>query len=83
MKPAAEGPNEEYLARARERMRQIDSLSPDVRQLVHEHGWTVVNAFLKLGVTKAKHIRHLIQTVKNGSDAYGNGTRGVKRLELV
>jgi hypothetical protein len=78
----AEGPSEDYLKRARDRMKQIDGLTPELRQLVHEEGWTVVNAFMLLGVKKAKHIRHLIQTVRNGSDAYGNGTRGVKRLEL-
>lgn len=82
MTHVCEGPTPEYLARARERMSKIDSLSPDLRMLVHEEGWTVVDAFLRLGVTKAKHIRHLIQTVRNGSDAYGNGTRGVKRLGL-
>lgn len=45
------------------RMAVIDDLSPDVRALVHEYGWNVVNAFLTLGIQNPRHIRHLVQTV--------------------
>lgn len=46
-----------------ERMAKIDSQPPDIRQLVHEYGWHVVNSFQKHGVTKPRIIRHLVETV--------------------
>lgn len=51
----------------RKRMEQIDALSPEVRAIVHEEGWTIVDAFMRAGVTRAKIIRHLIMTVRSGS----------------
>lgn len=47
------------------RMRTIDALPPDIRACVHDYGWTTVSAFLDIGVTKARHIRHLVDTVLN------------------
>jgi len=47
------------------RMAQIDALPPATRDLVHEYGFTVVKPFLELGVTKPRHIRHLVETVLN------------------
>lgn len=51
--------------RRQDRMKRVDALSPDVRELVHEYGFTVVDAFLSLKITKARHIRHLVETVLN------------------
>lgn len=76
------GPDEAWLARCRKRMADIDALSPDLRALVHEFGWTVVDAFLKAGVERARTIRHLIKTVKDGSSAFGNGTKGEKMRQI-
>lgn len=45
------------------RMAVIDSLSPDHRKLVHEYSYYVVKAFMDVGVTKPRHIRHLVETV--------------------
>lgn len=59
------------------RMSYIDSLPKDVRELVHEHGFTVVKAFLDQKITKASAIRHLIDTVRTGSIDPGTGTGGV------
>lgn len=56
------------------RMDRIDSMPKDMRELVHEHGLTVVDAFLACGVTKARHMRHLIKTIKQGG--YEIGRRG-------
>lgn len=51
--------------RRKARMTQIDRQPADVRALVHEYGWTVVNSFLLLGIKKAAHIKHLVETVLN------------------
>lgn len=47
------------------RMEAIDALSPDIRSLVHDYGYPTVKTCMDLGVTKAKHIRHLVETVLN------------------
>jgi len=47
------------------RFEKIDALSPQLRELVHEWGFTIVDNFMMCGVTKPKHIRHLINTVLN------------------
>lgn len=44
-------------------MRKIDNLSPELRELVHSYGFTVVKSFMDVGVSKPKHIRHLVETV--------------------
>ena len=49
----------------RERMDAIDALSPDLRKLVHEYGYTVVGSFMSLGVKRANHICYLVETVLN------------------
>lgn len=49
------------------RMERIDAMAPEVRTVVHEHGLTIVDAFLTCGVTKARHMRHLIATIRGGS----------------
>ena len=63
----ARGNDREFQAivdkRRRDRMSKIDGLPPDMRALVHEYGFNVVQAFLDLGVTKSRHIRHLVETV--------------------
>jgi hypothetical protein len=46
-------------------MAQIDRMSPELRELVHEYGYTVVRAFLDCGVEKPKQIRHLVENVLN------------------
>jgi hypothetical protein len=45
------------------RFAEIDNLSPEMRKVVHEWGWTVVKNFIDCGVTKPKHIRHLVNLV--------------------
>lgn len=47
----------------RARMDRIDALPPEVRQVVHEYGVTVVNALMQCGVSKPKHMRHIISVV--------------------
>jgi len=63
------GDDEAFLAivdrHRRARMEHIDRLPPDIRNLVNEYGYTVVSAFLDIGVLRAKRIRHLVETVLN------------------
>lgn len=73
----AVGVSPEWQARARRRMERIDGLSPELRDLVNELGWTIVNNFLIHGVHEPRLIRHLVETVlENG---YGNGTGSLAR----
>lgn len=45
------------------RMAAIDRLSPELRELVHDYGYTVVRAFLDHGIEKPRILRHLVETV--------------------
>lgn len=47
------------------RMDAVDGLPVELRSLVHEYGYSVVRAFMDIGVRKPKHIRHLVETVLN------------------
>lgn len=46
-------------------MAEIDEFDPAIRSLIHEYGYPVVKAIYDLGVTKPKHIRHIVETVLN------------------
>lgn len=63
------------------RMEQFDALAPDMRELVNEYGANVVGAFIQTGVTKVRHIRHLVECVLDEFSptrgAYSN--QGTKR----
>ena len=50
-------------AKRQARMAKVDEFDPATRTLIHNYGYTVVNAFVQLGVTKPKHIRHLVECV--------------------
>lgn len=58
--------------RCERRMAAVDAMAPPLRSLVHEYGLTIVNAFLQCGVTKPRHIKHLVETVCRGSVEIGN-----------
>lgn len=47
----------------RARMQRIDELPAEVRALVHEYGFRIVDNFLMCGVTKPRQIRHLVELV--------------------
>lgn len=49
--------------RRRNRMDQIDALSPELRELVHDYSWSVVKACLDCGVKEPRHIRHIVELV--------------------
>lgn len=69
--------NERLAANRRARMAKIDALSPDLRALVHEEGWHVIDAFLQHGVKRAKSIRHLITVVRHGSFDAGHNPSAI------
>jgi hypothetical protein len=46
-----------------DRMAHFDALPEDIRDLIHEYGANVVNQMRQCGVLKARHIRHLVETV--------------------
>ena len=45
------------------RMARVDAMPPEMRALVNEYGLNVVIALNDAGVTKPKHIRHIVETV--------------------
>jgi hypothetical protein len=53
--------------RRRRRMERIDAMPVDIRACVHDYGLSVVDACLQAGVTKGRHIRHIVETVRGGS----------------
>ncbi len=66
------------------RMRQVDQLPKDVRELVHDYGLNVVNAFLDCGVTKPNRIKHLVETVLDEfSPTRGSFSSQGTRNELI
>ena len=77
--------HEEFVSgKRRARMSEIDRLSPELRELVHKYGYTVVNNFIACGVTKPKHIRHLVERVLDEfSPTRGSYSKQGKRTEVV
>jgi len=63
--------NAATVMRARKRMARVDSMSPDLRSVVHEHGLEIVQEFLNVGINKPKTIKHLIDTVLHREHANG------------
>lgn len=45
------------------RMKRIDGLTPKQREIVHEHGWRIVQCFLERGITDPKHMTAIINTI--------------------
>lgn len=66
--------------RRSERMARIDAMSPDLRACVHDYGLTIVDACVQLGITKPRHIRHLVTTIlaEQSSTAEGFSIQGIR-----
>ena len=73
---ASQGVSPEWHERCRKRMARIDSLPPAIRALMNEFGSTAVDTCLAVGVTKPKHIRHLIMMLSDPV-RYGNAEGGL------
>lgn len=54
-----------YEKRRVARMDAIDQMTPEMRRLVNEYGYNVVKTLTSCGVTKPKHIRHVVETILN------------------
>jgi len=46
-----------------DRMKFVDALPQELRELVHEYGLSVVRSIMDSGVTRPKNIRHIVETV--------------------
>lgn len=49
---------------AEKKMAAVDSMSPEMRKVVHEYGDVLVKQFIQQGVTQPQRIRHLIDFVR-------------------
>lgn len=74
---------QEVQARRCRRMSIVDRMSPEMRALVHEYGLHIVWNFIQVGVTKPKHIRHLVECVLDEFSPTRGATsnQGTKRAE--
>ena len=67
------------------RMAKVDALPQDVREVVHDWGLSIVDAFWDIGVRKGKQMRHIIETVLNETRAPQGGTfssQGIKTRRI-
>ncbi len=67
--------NTDFKDRVAARMNRVDAMNPDVRKVVHDYGLTIVDAFLQLGITEARHMRHLITTIVR--ETRGDPSQGI------
>jgi len=70
-------------AKRARRMETVDAMTAEWRVLVHGYGFTIIDALLCCGVTKAKHARHIIETILNEMSATRGGfsSQGARSLE--
>lgn len=74
---------ERYQVKRVNRMNEIDNLPADIRALVHEFNWTMINPFLKAGIRDARQIKHLIRCVVQGAASYnGSSLNPIASLRL-
>lgn len=66
-------------AKRRAALDAVDHLPPELRALVHDFGWPLVQTFLACGVTKPGAIRHLITMC--WQNAQGAGTERRRGME--
>lgn len=69
--------------RAMRTMRRIDAQPYPIRMLTHEYGWLAVDALIGAGVTRARHIEHIITTIRDrrGSTPVCDRLRAAGRLD--
>ena len=77
-------PSQQFVDQKRQvRMTRIDQLPGDIRELVHEYGFHVVNTLMEAGVVKAKNISHVVETVLDEfSPTRGSFSQQGKRTEV-
>ncbi len=62
------------------RMARFDQLPPATRDLINEHGLTIIQACLDCGVRNPRRIAHLINTFASAG-IYGNGRAGGQKMD--
>lgn len=68
----------------RNRLDRVDNMPAELRELVNSYGLAVVDTCMALGVTKARHIKHLVETVLDEfSPTRGSFSRQGVRTEVV
>ena len=66
------------------RMTKIDSMSPEMRELVNDYGLTVVMNLMDHGVIKPRSIRHIVETIlDNFSPTRGSYAKQGIRTEVL
>ena len=45
----------------------VDEMAPELRECVHEYGYSIVSVFLQFGIENPTAIRHIINTVRLGA----------------
>lgn len=74
--------DEEGRNKAIKRMKEVDELPKELRELVYEHGFTIIKTLLDCGVKKPSHIKHIIYTIMEGSYEIGNRSEGTNRKNI-
>lgn len=70
--------------RRKARMESVDNMPEDIRACVHDYGLAVVTAIRNSGVTKAKNIRHIVETVLDEfSPTRGTASSQGTRTQLI
>lgn len=73
------GPSQYTLSRQRlNALLRTDSLPADVRAMVHEVGLPIVEAFLQVGVTEARHMRHIARLFWSAAHGQDNARVGAR-----
>ena len=76
--------NDWVQSKREKRMQRIDDLPRELRDLVNSYGFSVVDAFLAVGVSKPNQIKHLVETVlDNFSPTRGSFSAQGRRSELA
>jgi len=71
-------------AKRQSRMQKVDAMSPEMRAIVNDYGFCIVNNFNNLGVTKPNQIRHLVELVLDEfSPTRGSKSKQGIRTEVV
>ena len=66
------------------RMDKFDQFDPEIRTLINDYGLAAVTALRDVGVTKPKHIRHVVETILDEfSPTRGTGSlQGIAKYKV-
>lgn len=75
---------ERILANRKARMDRVDAMPPELRDMVNAYGLSIVDTCIALGVSKPRHIRHLVETILDEfSPTRGSFSRQGIRTDVV